>query len=657
MAEMSAAKERAIRLFCFLREYAEIRFPHLQDLDRVRWKLWLNELPEHPSISVFRINADDERGSGESDDPAILIRVRRPQLSRPPAPPSSLRDWLDGKYDDPFKEPTVHTERSVLDARGTPRTERFEDDPARVRAWQEWLKKKWRAWAQQEQPAREAMKVYERLYELRGELEREGERYELVLADGILFWRWLQGSIHFPVIVMPVQLEFKRDVPEFIVRETDRNPELYTTILRNAPLTNPNVLSSMRDDVTQGKRFIHPLEGPNTTAFLKGFARSLAADGEFVEKPIEPREISGPHPPRIWRSPFLLLRPRTQGYALGAERALDDLGRRDNPPATLRSIVGAQLAKAATASSASSLSSDDLKLLREVLFTKPWNDEQLQIAVRLNRFDGVLVQGPPGTGKTHTIANLIGHLLAQGKSVLVTAYTSKALRVVREHIPEPLRSLAVSVLDDDLESRRQLEEAVAAITTRLSDDAAHLHQQANRLEEQRQQLLLEIARSRTELVEAIGSEYRSIVIAGREYTPSEAARRVVEGIGRDDWIPGPLEPGTPLPLTVGELAELYRLNRDLPENEERELRCSPPDPKTLFEPSEFDELVNLLRTEPDDHHPDWWQREPRVEAIPELQSVAQTARELGDLLLNAESWELALMESAESSLFEEHLFQ
>ncbi len=42
----------------------------------------------------------------------------------------------------------------------------------------------------------------------------------------------------------------------------------------------------------------------------------------------------------------------------------------------------------------------------------------------------MLVQGPPGTGKTHTIANLIGHLLAQGKSVLVTSEKPKALLVM-----------------------------------------------------------------------------------------------------------------------------------------------------------------------------------------------------------------------------------
>ena len=48
---------------------------------------------------------------------------------------------------------------------------------------------------------------------------------------------------------------------------------------------------------------------------------------------------------------------------------------------------------------------------------------------------GVLLYGPPGTGKTHTIANIISHYLATGKSVLVTAKTAEALMAVQEKLP------------------------------------------------------------------------------------------------------------------------------------------------------------------------------------------------------------------------------
>ena len=38
----------------------------------------------------------------------------------------------------------------------------------------------------------------------------------------------------------------------------------------------------------------------------------------------------------------------------------------------------------------------------DILFSKPANAEQYEIAARLVRSKAVLVQGPPGTGKTHT---------------------------------------------------------------------------------------------------------------------------------------------------------------------------------------------------------------------------------------------------------------
>ncbi len=45
-----------------------------------------------------------------------------------------------------------------------------------------------------------------------------------------------------------------------------------------------------------------------------------------------------------------------------------------------------------------------------------------------------VVWGPPGTGKSETISNLVCHLIASGKSVLVTSQQPKALEVVRDKL-------------------------------------------------------------------------------------------------------------------------------------------------------------------------------------------------------------------------------
>ena len=62
-----------------------------------------------------------------------------------------------------------------------------------------------------------------------------------------------------------------------------------------------------------------------------------------------------------------------------------------------------------------------------LLMPLPTNPEQEAVARRLAEHRGVTVQGPPGTGKTHTIANLISHLVGHGKRVLVTSQKEQAL--------------------------------------------------------------------------------------------------------------------------------------------------------------------------------------------------------------------------------------
>ncbi len=114
----------------------------------------------------------------------------------------------------------------------------------------------------------------------------------------------------------------------------------------------------------------------------------------------------------------------------------------------------------------------------DVLLGKEANEEQVQIIRRLSHSGSVIVQGPPGTGKTHTIANLIGHQLAQGKSILVTAQTAKALRVLRDKVPEVLRPLCVAVLGSDDDARRQLETSIGSITERLTTQTSGLRSAA-----------------------------------------------------------------------------------------------------------------------------------------------------------------------------------
>ena len=101
------------------------------------------------------------------------------------------------------------------------------------------------------------------------------------------------------------------------------------------------------------------------------------------------------------------------------------------------------------------------------LFPLPYNDEQFEIAKRLNEQDAVTVKGPPGTGKSHTIANLISHFVAQGKSILVVSHNTKALSVLKDKLPIGIQELAVSLVNEG-KGNESLKGSVNAIIRNLS---------------------------------------------------------------------------------------------------------------------------------------------------------------------------------------------
>ncbi len=69
------------------------------------------------------------------------------------------------------------------------------------------------------------------------------------------------------------------------------------------------------------------------------------------------------------------------------------------------------------------------------------NEEQRELIDRARRERHLVIQGPPGTGKTHTIANLVAVLLAEGRRVLVTAQNERALQEVQTKLPPSMQNL------------------------------------------------------------------------------------------------------------------------------------------------------------------------------------------------------------------------
>lgn len=107
-----------------------------------------------------------------------------------------------------------------------------------------------------------------------------------------------------------------------------------------------------------------------------------------------------------------------------------------------------------------------------VFFPLPFNKEQKQIYENYLKNRLTVVTGPPGTGKSHTIVNILCSLLAQGKRVLVTAQTDKALESLLTKIPKMFDALVFTKIqlenDEKHEKRFSMGQSIDNISHILS---------------------------------------------------------------------------------------------------------------------------------------------------------------------------------------------
>ena len=100
----------------------------------------------------------------------------------------------------------------------------------------------------------------------------------------------------------------------------------------------------------------------------------------------------------------------------------------------------------------------------EVVYPFPSNAAQRQVADAIGKNQIVVVQGPPGNGKSLTIANLVAHLAANGKRVLVSSHKTQALTVVRDKLEDTgQRFLFASLIGDGAAAKRELQKQIADV--------------------------------------------------------------------------------------------------------------------------------------------------------------------------------------------------
>ena len=396
----------------------------------------------------------------------------------------------------------------------------FRDHPEVQRAWNSYVEENWLLWTEEHNAWEIVHKVYSELFAIHQEQIRLGEEYELVLASGLLTWQTPSGQqVRRHLLVADALLEFEARLGKFILRPHTEGaklrPELDMLDIEEQPTHAEErakaALESVGDDPWS----------KDVEAVLQSLAHSLGSRGEYGGC-LEADGDSASTKPVVKYAPALILRKcSVRGLTETLTRIKDQIEEDGEIPVAFRNLAEIQSIHGATMDSDSSAMCS--KVDGEVFFPKPSNEGQRRIVDKIRRSSGVLVQGPPGTGKSHTIANLICHLLATGQRTLITAKTPRALQVLDGLVPVELRPLCINLLGSGLEERSSLESSVGGILRKNEEwNEDQANQERENLEGQLRQLREEKATVDRRLRDIRESESHSQSIAEGTYQGTAA---------------------------------------------------------------------------------------------------------------------------------------
>jgi len=547
----------------------------------------------------------------EYDPEEPWLEVRKQEFKSMPEPPDAIARWVDAKaLRKATPEPPPLLPRIFVEDEDAERDEgespplvewRLSDHPEVVAQYQVY-RPKWESWAVDQRRREAVQKVYADLFRLHTQLQKHGEIFELVLGLGLVDWRATLGASSIPirrhVVVSQVELSFEPG--KGIIRVTAPGEgarlriedDMLEAELRPDRSHYAAVEMQLEEvgDAIWDKPLIH--------SALKTWAGALNANSTWTEGlGVKPASSNNPS---VSFAPALILRKRLQtGMVRVYEKLIERLGGEDAvvPDGWGRLVdddwYGNELSNSTPHEPGRS---DDRPTPSptETYFPLPANREQRRIVEALERDQGVLVQGPPGTGKSHTIANLMCHLLATGKRVLITAETSRALQVLKAKLPEEIQPLCVSLLGQGGDAFAELNSAVQGITNRHSSYSPGAY--APRIAEIDQEL--HQARQKLSTLESDIRSLRqdetvshALLDGAYQGTASKIASRVAEERAKFGWFRLPENTANPPTLTNCQATRWLEVRRQYSNEEVEAANRQIPDSADLPTPGDFARLV------------------------------------------------------------------
>ena len=399
-------------------------------------------------------------------------------------------------------------------------------------------------------------KLYSQFQKTYLQLEKNSEDLEMIWSNGLLTWEKEGKKIAHPIFTTKMEIKFDSKDKKFILKPYNNQTNVELEFLNEYVDVNLDSLLNIKNKAKDMALDVRSIE--MASKIFDDIAIILKAhkDAFYIEELSDDSDIKFEEKVQFYNAPCIILRKvDTRLWNMELNDVLVQIRAGFPIPKTIEALVSEDEIV------------QDIKEIEEwshvgedVLFPLPANEEQMEITKRLAENFGIVVQGPPGTGKSHSIANLICHLLAHGKRVLVTSQTDRALKVLANKIPEDVRALCISLLGNDTKSLEELDESVRKITENLSMDTKELRKEIKLLKYKHSNCI-ETQKSLYKELKCIEDrENKKVEYEGRKYTLMHMAKWVKDNEDNHAWIADKIDFNSENPLNSEEFKKLVTLS-------------------------------------------------------------------------------------------------
>ncbi len=455
-----------LQLFKYLKEFAKLRNKVIRDIKQYDY-VFLDAIPNN-DFFYNTVKIDDKKD--------FWLKLKKPEEPQEPIKPQietpkELINWLEDLYNEDndliIKTEIEHNEVTLF----------LDDKPELKEKLNNYIDNHWtgdlsqyqvKHQEYQQQKARydkklikytKLFKLYQQFFKFYEELKNNSETHELIIAVGLFnhqqnndtqkYYRHLIiqiADIEYSNATITVKISDENPEVEddFILKEFDNN-----SIQEAKKIFEQKIINEQNDDIDL-------LDRESANKIVRNFSDGIGVE-QYHDQISEPKTTNYTS---ISYAPALILRKKnTSKLSKAYEEVVKTLEKQEQP----KKIKLIDYLLGQNSQDNENRTSNNTTPPETIYFPYSANQEQEEILDKIKYHDALVVQGPPGTGKSHTIANLICHLLATGNKVLVTAQTKRALEVLKDKLPDEYKSLVVNYWGSDQASKDDLSSSVEAI--------------------------------------------------------------------------------------------------------------------------------------------------------------------------------------------------